>query len=288
LVETFDLINFYNELDLLCLRFETLDPVVDHFIISESTVTFSGLNKPMFFAENRDRYKKFEKKIIYQVITDTPEDYLNLSPDIARDPLHRTAIERVNKADWWPHNILTYGRNTFQKESLIRALTICQPDDIIMTSDTDEISNPEKVREVIENFDPAQVYNFKLRNYIFYFNLCNGEPWNGGQLLTCKKLITEAGLCELKQHRRGIFVEDGGWHFSYMGGAAKVKEKLDALAEPELTHVTGDIGTTMENCIANGLDLYRRNYGIWQIPIAYETHPKYLVENQDKFKDYIK
>jgi len=285
-MKVFDLINFYHEMDLLEIRLNTLDPIVDYFIISESNVTFSGIPKPYYYLENKDRYKKFEHKIISQIITDTPEDYLHLSPDSAKDPLHRLVIERVNKGDWWPHNILTYGRNTYQKECLIRSLGNCAPDDIIMTSDTDEIFNPEKVKTVLDNFDPNQVYNFRNKNYIFYFNLCNGEPWLGGQLLTCNKLLTEAGLCELKMRRRGVFIEDGGWHFSYMGGIEKVKEKLIALDEPELKNVKGDIRTIVNTCITKGFDLYGRNYGIWKVPID-ETFPKYLIDNQDKFKEYI-
>jgi len=285
-MKVFDLINFFQEMGLLEIRLNTLDPIVDYFIISESNVTFSGIPKPYYYLENKDRYKKFEHKIISQIVTDTPEDYLHLSPDSAKDPLHRLVIERVNKGDWWPHTVPTYGRNTYQKECLVRATTCCKPDDIILTSDTDEIFNPVKVKEVIDNFDPNQVYNFRNRNYIFYFNLVNGEPWLGGHLLTCKKLQTEVGLCELKMRRRGIFIEDGGWHFSYMGGTDAVKEKLDALDDPELQHNKGDIRTIMANCISKGIDLYGKKFGMWKVPID-SSFPKYIVDHQDQFRDFI-
>ena len=41
-----DVFPFFNELDLLEIRLNTLDPYVDHFILTESTKTNSGIDKP--------------------------------------------------------------------------------------------------------------------------------------------------------------------------------------------------------------------------------------------------
>lgn len=43
----FDCIPFFNELDILKLRMEIMDPYVDYFVLEESTVTFSGEDKRM-------------------------------------------------------------------------------------------------------------------------------------------------------------------------------------------------------------------------------------------------
>ena len=42
----YDSFQFFNELDILLLRMHILNDVVDKFVISESTVTFSGDAKP--------------------------------------------------------------------------------------------------------------------------------------------------------------------------------------------------------------------------------------------------
>lgn len=55
------------ELDLLEIRMNELDPVVDRFYIIESNATFTGLPKETFFALNRDRFVKFDKKIHYRL-----------------------------------------------------------------------------------------------------------------------------------------------------------------------------------------------------------------------------
>ena len=41
----FDVFLFFNELDLLELRFKTLYPIVDYFIVTELSETFSGKPK---------------------------------------------------------------------------------------------------------------------------------------------------------------------------------------------------------------------------------------------------
>jgi beta-1,4-mannosyl-glycoprotein beta-1,4-N-acetylglucosaminyltransferase len=55
------------ELDLLEIRMNELDAVVDRFFIIESNATFTGLPKETFFALNRQRFAKFEKKISYRL-----------------------------------------------------------------------------------------------------------------------------------------------------------------------------------------------------------------------------
>lgn len=62
-----DAILMSSELDLLEIRMEELNSVVDHFFIIESNATFTGLPKDTYFAANQARFAKFEKKIIYRL-----------------------------------------------------------------------------------------------------------------------------------------------------------------------------------------------------------------------------
>ena len=63
-----DVFPFFNELDLLDIRLNVLDPYVDCFIISEATKTFQGGDKPLWYDENKDRFKKFHHKIIHNIL----------------------------------------------------------------------------------------------------------------------------------------------------------------------------------------------------------------------------
>ena len=70
----YDCFQFFNELDILKLRMHVLDDIVDKFVVSEATVTFSGDKKPLYFQENREMFAAFEHKIIHKVVDDTPMD----------------------------------------------------------------------------------------------------------------------------------------------------------------------------------------------------------------------
>ena len=50
----YDCFQFFNELDMLYIRMKVLNDVVDRFVVSEATETFSGLKKPLLFEENRE------------------------------------------------------------------------------------------------------------------------------------------------------------------------------------------------------------------------------------------
>ena len=68
----YDCFPFFNELDILKLRMEIMDPFVDKFVIEEAAYTFSSEPKPLYFQENRDMFKKWEHKIIHVVVQDCP------------------------------------------------------------------------------------------------------------------------------------------------------------------------------------------------------------------------
>ena len=51
-----DSIIFFNELDLLEMRLNILNDVVDTFVITESPFTVSGNEKPLYYLENKDRF----------------------------------------------------------------------------------------------------------------------------------------------------------------------------------------------------------------------------------------
>ena len=78
----YDCFQFFNELDILKIRLNVLSPVVDKFVISEATETFSGLPKPLYYEENKEMFREFEDKIIHQVVTDEIPN-----PDVIRQIL---------------------------------------------------------------------------------------------------------------------------------------------------------------------------------------------------------
>src|SRR5689334_18016752 len=101
----YDTFPFYNELDLLEIRLEELDQVADRFVLVEATRTHTNKPKPLYYAENRDRFARFQNRIIHVVLDDMPDT-----------------------TDAW---VL----ENFQRCGIRRGLTGCRPDDLILMSD---------------------------------------------------------------------------------------------------------------------------------------------------------
>ena len=137
----YDCFQFFNELDILKLRMHVLNDVVDKFVISEATVTFSGEKKPLYFQENREMFQEFENKIIHKVVDDTPMD------------------------------TSAFMRDSHQKCAVARGLEGAKDDDIVIFSDVDEIPNPEAVKKVLADFDGSKIYALAQRNFYCYLNM---------------------------------------------------------------------------------------------------------------------
>ena len=69
-----DCFTFFNELDMLEFRLTELDPYVDKFVIIESTKTFTGEPKPLYYNLNKFKYKQWSHKIVHKIVYDMPID----------------------------------------------------------------------------------------------------------------------------------------------------------------------------------------------------------------------
>ena len=77
-MKVFDSIIFFNELELLEMRLNILDDVVDHFVLTESPFTVSGNEKPLYYQENKDRFAKFNDKITHHITEEIPNDFSHM------------------------------------------------------------------------------------------------------------------------------------------------------------------------------------------------------------------
>lgn len=74
-MKVFDTFRFFNELELLELRLNILNDVVDFFVLTESPFTISGNEKPLYYLENKDKFSKFNDKIIHNITETIPTDF---------------------------------------------------------------------------------------------------------------------------------------------------------------------------------------------------------------------
>ena len=69
----YDCFTFFNELDILEIRLNELNQVVDKFVLVEANRTFTNQKKPLYFQENKTRYQQFLPKIINIIVDDYHE-----------------------------------------------------------------------------------------------------------------------------------------------------------------------------------------------------------------------
>src|SRR5579872_1761485 len=123
--EVYDCFTFFNELDLLKLRFEELYDVMDHFVIVESKISFTGKKKPLYFAENAHKFEKYKDKIIHIII----EEFPNITGDVEKD-------------HWY--------REEYSRNMIMQGLTHCKDTDLVFISDLDEIPSASAVQRIKE------------------------------------------------------------------------------------------------------------------------------------------
>lgn len=255
-IKIYDVFPFFNELDLLEIRLNILDPYVDYFVISEATKTFSGYPKPLYYEENKERFKKWHEKIIHYVISDAPSD-----------------------------GVSHWDREFYIKESVKKALANLNDNDICYVSDLDEFWNPE----LLIDYTKDNVFKLIQKPYMYYLNNRSDENWRGwsGTIVTKYKNIKNACLNDLRDYRkfqsRYIFLRDGGWHFSFQGGFEGAKRKIE-----ESKHFWYNPEETLPNLekrISENRDFRGRDLRLWRDERGL---PKYILENKEKYKKFFK
>ncbi len=288
-IKIYDAFTFFNELDLLEIRLNILDPYVDYFVIVEATENFNGDKKPLYFQLNKERFKKWEHKIIHHVVSDVPQDeqelrmrlYTNKTMSfIDRQTIQFTltsGMAGLSKKQWI--------REFFLKESLRKALAGLRDDDICYISDLDEIWNPQLLIDYTKDaiFKPLQT------TYVYFLNNRSKENWRGwtGTIVTKYKNIKHASVNILRTHRimtdRYTFLRNGGWHFTFQGGyegaLRKIRESNHFFYKPETTL------KTLKDMVLQNKDYQGRNF---KFTVDNRGLPEYLLKNKEKYKTLFK
>lgn len=296
-MKVYDAFLFFNELDLLEIRLNLLNELVDHFVISESDLTFSGVPKPLYYSANRGRFARFQHKIIHQVITDNPTTFS--SPPVIKDPRNKDEaclnmiFAFIRAADNFPKNELHWGRDFFQRECLHRALLDCSSDDVILFSDVDEIPDPRTLRQVIGMFPSDSIYTLRQKELNYYLNLYKQDGWMGPRVAQYSRLHS-ISLNEIRAIKEGgktsvdsIDVLNGGWHFTSLGGPEMVVQKIESWGHQEFN--TARVKKNIRANIESGRDIfYRRgSKSLRRIEIDESVFPKWLVDNKSRYGHLI-
>jgi beta-1,4-mannosyl-glycoprotein beta-1,4-N-acetylglucosaminyltransferase len=285
MAKIYDVFTFYNELDLLELRLGMLDDYVDYFVLIECVETFSGKPKPLYYEENKERFAKYHHKIIHHITYDPPKSFDDLRErilDLNSDDLMKQICIQALTSSNVPPGELHWLKEFYQKENIRRALLGLQDEDLCFITDLDEIWNPELDYTTI---DGNNIYKLRQLAYSLYLNNRSSEPW-AGTTLARYGAIKNACLNHIRnvQKTNYVYIENGGWHFTFMGGENQIKLKLEAYGHQEYNNEV--IKNNIRNNLEGNKDVLGRNQ--FQFWIDDSDLPKYLRDNRQKYEKYFK
>lgn len=277
----YDCFMFFNELSLLDVRLNLLNKYVDKFVLLESTVTFSGNPKPLYYELNKERFKQFEDKIIHVIIDHTPNNYLNLDSLYSNDEMKNSIINHLKNANHIPKNESHWCREFYQRECIKYGLD-CNDNDIIIFSDLDEIPDVSKI-----NFNNIgnSLYHCDQNMYHYFVNVKKNERWFGTKI--CKfSYLKDKSLNSIRSDKNySNIIENCGWHFTYFGGVESIKLKIQSYGHQELNRP--DILNSIEHNIKHNKDLFYRPDQYFEIDFEQEFPEELKIElrkHQEFFK----
>lgn len=282
-MKVFDSFIFFNELELLEMRLNILNDVVDYFVLTESPFTVSGNEKPLYYENNKDRFGKLNDKIIHNITEEIPNNFDHMIEKtkyhVAYKDLDPYGTRFIDLPIRFQRAVYNRNASAFGIEK-----SGASDDDIIITSDADEIINPY-ILEDVDWFDPNNHYVTLCNAYYYKLNFLYQDDWMGSRICTWKHLKSTT-IDQLRQdHKNAYRIEQGGWHFSFLGDAENFKLKLASYE-----HTENNIDTVISNAeekIEKGLDPLNRGMVYKAVSID-ESYPEYIQNNQEKYSHLIK
>jgi beta-1,4-mannosyl-glycoprotein beta-1,4-N-acetylglucosaminyltransferase len=287
---------FFDEEMLLDLRLNILDKFVDQFVIVESSYTHSGKEKKLIFDINK--YSKFKEKINYIILKDPPEGIEEINNGDNDGEISRKEILNALK------------RENLQRDTIFNGLNDADKNDWIIISDLDEIPDLTNI-----NFNNIKNKIIFFKQKVFYYKLnleLKNLRWIGTKACRKKHLKSPQWLRNLKdkiypkwrvdilfsekKYNDVFFIENGGWHFSFVKKPEDIEKKLKSY----LHHREYDIDPIgidkIKNLINSKSVIYDHRVDQTQYKfgggqklekIDLEFLPRYLNSNKEKYLDWL-
>ena len=292
----FDCFMYFDEELVLDLRLNILNEYVDYFVIVESKYTHKGEYRNLKF--DKQKFKKFEKKIIYLVYDEHPKEIENIFNNDNNDEKSRKYILNASR------------RENSQRNFILNGLKAAEKNDYILISDVDEIPNLANTQ--LNNIKEKIIF-FKQDMFYYKFNLkLPNLKWTGTKACKKKYLKSPQWLRNIKDkkypfYRLDIYfsnnkyndvkiISDGGWHFSNIKTAEQIEHKLKSY----LHHREFDLNPMSKEQINETIEKKQAIYDLKvdkrinkigdgskleKFPL--DKLPKFLQININDFKDWI-
>ena len=257
----YDLFLAGSEVEWLEIRLNTLDPVVDYFVIVESSRTFTYHVKPLYFKMNYKKFEKFAHKIIYRVL-----DFEGLEGNS------------------------TWEREKFQRDALFHHVfpglvgeQAPNDDDVLLVSDLDEVPKEETVTMLKNCKFPERV---TIRSQFYYYSFQwqkHGSDWNHPQATFYQGADTIQPE-DLRMGPGDVDLHNASWHCSScLSTVAKMQNKIESFSHTEYNHARFKDRAQIVRRVRNGIDLFDRESESYDKVEHNLDLPTYLRHYPDRF-----
>jgi len=217
--------------------------------------------------ENKLKFNKFNDKIIHIIVTDFPYKKPNINYD----------SQQQWENEYYQRNCIKRGLDKLINENYLN------DEDIILTSDVDEIPNPNILINAKNNtlkFDSSRLNRLALDMYYYnlYYRIGEGSNWHGIKLLTYtayKNINLTFQQMRIWEHSNYVpIINHGGWHLSYFGDIDFIIKKMASYSHQEYNNENYLEKNLLHEKIKNGVNLLNNNSLVY-IPIEENTNLPY-------------
>jgi len=268
MIKIIDSFLFFQELDLLEIRLNYLDPYVDEFVIVEACQTFTGKEKEYVFEQNKERFKQFLPKIKHYKIEDFHNDYESVVKYLSafKDESHKKVLSILENHSHYPKSQIHWVLDTYHRECLHLILDrVASDDDIVFISDLDEIPSKETFsQENIEKYLVSPVV-FQQEEFRYFLNYYKDSDWLG-TIAAKYSLIRNYSFNTLRMDSKEIrslvnkdSLKNSGFHFTTCGGIEMIKAKIESWGHQEFNNNL--VLKNLEENVRTGQDIFMREDG---------------------------
>ncbi len=284
---------YFDEDLLLDLRLNILDKYVKKFVITEATFLHSGKKKKLKFDINK--FSKFKDKIVYIIVDKEP---IGIKEVNSKDDIK---IKNKKILD----NSLKRENN--QRNKLLDGLKDADDNDLILSSDLDEIPN-------LSNFNfKNKITLFEQKVFYYKFNLMQPNfKWMGTRACKMKQLKEFQWIRNIKsksypawrldtlfskkKYMNIDIIKNGGWHFTSIKNPKDIFYKLSnfmhhlefeysGLTEKDMEKMVSEKKILYDHSAKQEADKYTGQQKLMKIDNS--LLPDYINENLDKYNNWL-
>ena len=288
-----DCFMYFDEDLLLDLRLNIMNKYVKKFIITESTFLHSGREKKLNF--DIKKFSKFKDKIEYIVIDNQPEGIEEFKENDKIEIKNKKILDNSLK------------RENNQRNMLIKGLNQAHDNDLIFSSDLDEIPN-------LKNFKfKDKITLFEQDVFYYKFNLIQPNfKWIGTRACKKKNLKSLQWLRNIKgrsypfwridtfistkKYMNIDIIKNGGWHFTSIKKPKDIHYKLSNFMHHLEYEYSGLNLDDMEKMVKEKKILYDHSAkqeeekykgGQSLEKVEMEKLPDFINMNLEKYKEWL-